>query len=483
MAEFLITMIISHTLMSSNAQWSPSYGPDSFPNVTGRCWSDHGDGINNITKICIKAGVVIEGIQVWSGTPDEITMDPLWAGREVLSNGTISCYEPASDDCFNGISGAAGDAIDRLQFTTKNGFQSQIWGGPGGSSFHFQGSSKDCIKQISITWSFWAPIRCISVYGLTEPTSNPSSPPSTAPTIDSRWRSGTPSMPVPLRQSSIGYYQDTIYIIGGLSADQQLTEYNMSTNTFKYYATFFGVANQAYSHSWVQLGEILYMTAPYNELIHIFNLRSKQSIPSAINTLDFDGDMYSRCLAGSSEQKLLYYLGGRGDWSSPGYYRTLEIFNMSDNEWNSGPLMNEQRGFLSCITSSNEKLYAIGGENDDGDLYTIEYIHTGNIYNNSWIYLDDQLTPPSHGIRTVKYQEYLFVIPGLTDKVHIIDTITERISILPGHLSSPVSDAMPIIANDTIYVFGGLSLGASSKVWQTYSMLSALYSSVFTAIL
>ena len=49
-----------------------------------------------------------------------------------------------------------------------------------------------------------------------------------ASNIDPGWISGIPTMPSRLQQSSIGCYQDTIYIIGGYYSSNQLTEYTLT---------------------------------------------------------------------------------------------------------------------------------------------------------------------------------------------------------------------------------------------------------------
>ena len=69
-------------------------------------------------------------------------------------------------------------------------------------------------------------------------------------------------MPRALYQSGIGHWQDTIYIIGGSNSTKQLTEYDISTQSFVHQSKFFtptSVQFQGNAQWWVQIGPILYI--------------------------------------------------------------------------------------------------------------------------------------------------------------------------------------------------------------------------------
>ena len=282
------------------------------------------------------------------------------------------------------------------------------------------------------------------------------------------------SMPRALCSSGIGSYQNTIYIIGGYNYTKQLTEYDISTGLFVYQSEFFtptSVNFQGNAQWWVQIGQILYMRDRLGEYLHTFDLSSKQFTAQLItppnNTM-----IPAACLAASIDEQLLYYLGGY-NLNYGVYLKTLQILNISSNVWlTQGPVMNRVRGYLSCITASNGKLYAFGGL-DVKPVDSIEYIHTTNIYDNALKYIKYTLPSPSLGTRAVKYSHYVFIIGGVgydyTDKVCRIDTITDRLTILSDQLIDSLSDTMPIIVNETIYAFGGL-YGSPLNLWQTYTI-------------
>ena len=175
----IISIIVPTILIGkSYGQWSQTYG-----SVAGNYQFTANPG-EHISKICIEESNVIEGIQIWFSDHEAVwgSIEPLWFGRpDTDGTHSSSCYETSSDDeCFNAVSGAYGDDLDRLQFTTSTSATSQTWGGDGGVTFSLQGLTNECITGIEIYWRCCdVPIKSIRFYGLTEtalpaPTPSPS---------------------------------------------------------------------------------------------------------------------------------------------------------------------------------------------------------------------------------------------------------------------------------------------------------------------
>ena len=131
--------------------------------------------------------------------------------------------------------------------------------------------------------------------------------------------------------------------------------------------------------------------------------------------------------------------------------------------WSLGPNMNTKRGYFPCIVSPNNNLYAIGGAriNHGPNENSIEWISTINIASNVWSYTANNMSEPLYGPGCVMYNEYIFRIGGqvewenFSDKVHLINSITNEVSLLNHRLLYKLSGAASVIMNQKIFTFGG----------------------------
>ena len=122
--------------------------------------------------------------------------------------------------------------------------------------------------------------------------------------------------------------------------------------------------------------------------------------------------------------------------------------------WRSGP----ERAYFSCIDSPNNNLYAIGGRY----VSSIEYISAVNIMTNVWSYSSDNIAQPLAQTGYVMQHEILFIIGGYdlggatySDKVHVINSTTNTVSLLNDRLPYRVRDSAVITVNNMLFVFGG----------------------------
>ena len=291
--------------------------------------------------------------------------------------------------------------------------------------------------------------------------------------LQSQWISpSSPTMPMNNSLMSVAHHQDTIYLIGGYEARKELLKYNLNANRFIYNQSFFPIDLWELSQWWFQMHDVLYMTSrpgtDYN-IIRTYNL--------VTNTFDNDyltvPALYHgnhACLTGDHSHSSIYYLGG---YVETNFLNTIQILNISNMSWSFGPNMNTERARFSCIVSSNNNLYAIGGPY----ISSVEYISTLNIQTNTWSYTTDSLTQPLYHSGCVRQHEIVFIIGGLdraaniySDKVHVLNSTTNQVSLLNDRLSYPVWASAPIIVNNTLFVFGGKNGTNTFNTWQYISI-------------
>eukprot|EP01083_Nonionella_stella_P073889 200069_1 len=187
------------------------------------------------------------------------------------------------------------------------------------------------------------------------------------------------------------------------------------------------------------------------------------------------------CLAGIDGY--VFVIGG--NVGSPGSEAAeiTQIFRIRDGQWLTNlPFLNTKRMTLSCIAHEN-KLFAIGG--DDGNIF-LESIETLDISNmetistQTWdIHWADPLRSGRKASRAVVYGTDIYVIGGKdnngnrVDDINVIDAISGTVSIHGDTLSYATSYASSIIVDNVLYVFAGVGTYDDVNTYQ-YSTLPAL---------
>ncbi len=289
--------------------------------------------------------------------------------------------------------------------------------------------------------------------------------------IHGQWISPpVPTLPFSDNTMCTAHYKDIIFIIGGHDNNnkRQLTEYNITNNSFSSKGNIipsnsFGAFGT--SQYWTQIDNILYiLTGWYNQDTYLerFDLISK-NYTSRWMTVPIYRESRS-CLASTNDH--LFIIGGLDYVGGIPGLKTMDILDLRNNSWSIGPEMNEGRRAFACIVSPiNNKLYAIGGhtvhESTAFYLSTVEYISTTNIHQNSWQYTINNMSLGLWLLRSVIYGTKIYTIGGndgndnAQNVVHIIDTNTDIISISPNSLAFGIYSTTPIIIDNTIYSFGG----------------------------
>ena len=291
--------------------------------------------------------------------------------------------------------------------------------------------------------------------------------------VNSQWIQNEVPMPFGNYKMSVGHHADIIYLIGGNNQGHTLMEYNITANEYKYNQTFLPDDLAGNTQWWVQLDSILYMMGTATgTTINVFNLQTKHfnCLPYSNSTSDCVSapaaiDGRQTCLAGSNDYQSLYVISNQ----NTNHFYILNLFNIS---WSQGPDMNQRRDKSTCVVSSNDKLYAIGGYDANNNINgRIEYLLTTDIQNNAWNRTEYNLSVPLVRARSVKHDEYIYVIGGFSgsneDKMHRINVFTDYVELLDDRMAQKARDAAAIIINQTIFVFGG---SGATKVLQTYTL-------------
>ena len=279
----------------------------------------------------------------------------------------------------------------------------------------------------------------------------------------------TPTLPISNRYQAVGSFQNTIYIVGGADNQNGLIGYNLDNNTFSNNATFFTKSMLGSAQWSYQMDNILYMSSTSRQ-IDTFNLQTRQFTNTAFN-INSSAIGASSCITGDPTQSLLYFIGG--EKSSLDFDNTLQILNINTVTWTLGPKMTTTRAYFPCIVSPNKHLYAMGGKNINM-LDSIELIPTTNITANTWRRLENNLSEPLMDMGSVMVNDNIFVIGGwgnngVTDKVHIINTITNDVYLANERLAYNICCMATILISHNIYVFGGLGSDSnypSTDKWQ-----------------
>ena len=103
-----------------------------------------------------------------------------------------------------------------------------------------------------------------------------------------------------------------------------------------------------------------------------------------------------------------------GNIAKKSVYRSfwMKTAPLNNEVWSLGPSMNAKRADFSCIESTNANLFAIGGQNANGQLNSIEFISTTNINSSLWSYTNANLTQPLSHTGCVIKCEYILIIAG-----------------------------------------------------------------------
>eukprot|EP01084_Bolivina_argentea_P096193 172934_1 len=265
----------------------------------------------------------------------------------------------------------------------------------------------------------------------------------------------------------IGYKTsaNSIWILGGYGQEREIIEYNIASNTFTYH-TAVSSDIKCYGQSFAQIGDLVFYWADQSgkDYIGTFNIASSTQNINAIAKPQSDTKIHFVCIQHTGNYIL--FLGG-ANWSSGTRLNTFRIYDITQGTWiTNGPNMKQARSNHACNIVNN-KLYVIGGYLTDttqsNKIEVIDITDINNINSQNWIELSETLTTVKSDIRSVVYNEFIYMLGGYilssdsrTNVVEILDTKTNQITI-DSHLITAVDDIGAIVVNNVIYGFGGFT--------------------------
>eukprot|EP01083_Nonionella_stella_P302727 1044975_1 len=268
------------------------------------------------------------------------------------------------------------------------------------------------------------------------------------------WIQSNVTIPRIIDESAVGFYQDEIYIFGGSVDKRQIIRYDVTRNAFIDDGTdLLSADTRSLAQFYAQSGDTMYFSKALDDTFSIYDFSRKQftdnwndiTTPVTANGLS--------CLSATDEY--LFVIGGKNNGN------TVQTLHLLSTEW-ALSYMNTARRSSSCtIDRDRTTLYAIAGQ-DQVYIDSIEMLNITDIGAQSWVLLDETLTDHGlQGTRALLHQKSnrIFVIggfgPNWSNSVHIINTVTNHVTLSPDPLPYNVTTTAALIVDNILYAFGG----------------------------
>eukprot|EP01083_Nonionella_stella_P170884 582565_1 len=273
----------------------------------------------------------------------------------------------------------------------------------------------------------------------------------------------TPPLPVANSRMASGYYDGSIFLVGGWEQYRQLVEYDISQNNMIDLGTTTITADVCAEGQWyTQHNNILYMIERMDSTrFATFNLQTKTFTPNW-NSVVIPNIALRSCIA--SYNNILFVIAGHQTNPTYTYFDAFHAYNLSSNSWLSGtPSLNKARKSFSCVVHPDtDTLYAIGGyECCNPETETIETLDVTTITSSSWQYSDNLIYPAVNTRAVVAYED-IFVVGDGSNVVQIIDSATGQVTTGPV-MNYIIRNPGLINVDGTIYSFGGV--GGCCNYW------------------
>eukprot|EP01083_Nonionella_stella_P064885 169564_1 len=287
-----------------------------------------------------------------------------------------------------------------------------------------------------------------------------------------------------------GVYNGTIFLLGGTDTKKQVTEYDINTETFT------GSEQKALSldiwgggQYWTQQENMIYIiyydkTGTDNDYLVTYNMINRQFTNNWMTFAQPKVTFYG-CLA--SSKQYLFTTGGLGETNVLKEIAILDLASEPEQWLNNPPNMIKRRFIHACVVHNNY-LWAFGGSSDYPEdwppatqLTSNERISVTDILAQSWAEIDP-LTIGLGFLRAIGWHDTIFVLGGwnydnsmnnIYKTIHLVNASSGSVSISQDEFPMANAFGAPIIYKDTLYVFGGFSVGVMSNRWAYKHLVTA----------
>ena len=282
---------------------------------------------------------------------------------------------------------------------------------------------------------------------------------------------------------AVGYHNSSIFILGGMKHQHQLTEFHLNTETFTDLgSSALPTAVWGYGQYYTQMEEVLYMIEPQGRWINTFNLKTQKFTENSISIPINVGS--GGCLTSSLINKQLYIIGGElTPLTIQLPFDNNAIVNTNGDIFGRFSGIEEQlyeNGIqsLSCIVhpTNSDILFSFGGRDGQGDL--VDAILKMEIQSNNDLTAVKSLSYPNEigvGSKAVIYDEDIIIVGGkrydelegyhynLND-VRFLNPATDEVT-LGDAMPYPSSGLAVISVDNKLFVFG-----SKFDIWLKYAL-------------
>ena len=258
----------------------------------------------------------------------------------------------------------------------------------------------------------------------------------------SDWVEGTPAMPHNYGMVTIGFSSTTIWLHGGFqynyNLSKRLVSFDVDSHNLTDYGDILPTAAASFAQSYAQIGEYLYYVSTDANTLSRFNVDTgiadtsfSTPLADGAHTYDTPTEM---CVMATPTSREIYVVGGN---AGSAVLNTAYVLDVDAVSWSSVSNLPIARSSAGCIVSTDgSELFVVGGQGS-GWLDSVEVM---NVQTMQWSTLDDTLNSPLAWTRVIRdpSSPNLLVLGGyigdMVSTVHIIDSVTHRITVSAGSL-------------------------------------------------
>eukprot|EP01084_Bolivina_argentea_P297434 512410_1 len=274
------------------------------------------------------------------------------------------------------------------------------------------------------------------------------------------------------RSQAIGYYNSTIFVIGGYRNPRALIKYDIETKTIItniQTATNITTEITCAGQAWTQKEHVLYIIPKSGTHLTVYNMDDntftiKEQIPKDVGS--------KGCMV--TYDMFIFVLGGYNSNNINGFLDTTQIFNISSHQWmNQTSTLTQKKNGMACVCHDNtQKIYVFGGYNGSlpylSSIETLSVNDMDNINKETWILYSNILNPGRWGARAVIWGNDIIIIGGWTgsqsiQQTSIFHTTTNTIS-LSYYMTIDLYMTAALNVYNTIYTFGGWNGGRLTTI-------------------